>query len=211
MRSISKQSVKDQVYEIIKTKILTQEYKLGEKINMLALEQELNVSNSPIREALSRLEQDGLIVFATNSGPRVMDITENVFRQIVETTRILLCGAYDMCVEKGITDELVAVMEEKLQVQRKHLKDSDFIFADVTIKFDMCFLELLKNDTLESLCGPLSNKLFLIVLYDHQNYDIDREANIREHEMILDAIRKREHALVKDRLRFHYSRIVDFN
>ena len=49
-------SMRDQVYEIIKNRILSREYSLGEPINIVHLSKELGISNTPIREALSQLE-----------------------------------------------------------------------------------------------------------------------------------------------------------
>ena len=46
-------SVKEQTYQIIKEKILNQEYPAGARININELAEELGISNSPIREALS--------------------------------------------------------------------------------------------------------------------------------------------------------------
>ena len=80
--NIQRITVKDQIYEIVREKILTQEYELGSKINMLELSKELNVSNTPIREALSMLERDGLIINKPNAGPSVVDFTESSFKTV---------------------------------------------------------------------------------------------------------------------------------
>lgn len=63
MGVLKKVSIKDQVYELIKNCILQQTYQLGEKNIMLELGKELEVSSSPVREALSLLEREGLITF----------------------------------------------------------------------------------------------------------------------------------------------------
>ena len=60
MPQLQRLSLKAQVYEIIRQKILQQEYALGEKINIDTVADELKISNSPIREALMMLSQDGL-------------------------------------------------------------------------------------------------------------------------------------------------------
>ena len=55
-------TIKEQTYEILKTRILKQEIPLGSRINIGQLSKELKVSNSPIREALNLLEQQGLVI-----------------------------------------------------------------------------------------------------------------------------------------------------
>ena len=71
MATIIKTSTKDQVYDIIKEKIFLQEYDLGDTINITALSSELGVSNTPIREALSKLEAEGLVTSSMSSKVRV--------------------------------------------------------------------------------------------------------------------------------------------
>ena len=59
MDTVSRITIKEQVYNVIKQKILHQKYQLGEKINIDALAAELQVSNSPIIEALMLLAKIG--------------------------------------------------------------------------------------------------------------------------------------------------------
>ena len=51
----------DQIYEKLEKDILTGVYKRGDSLTELALSQSLNVSRTPVREALRRLEQDHII------------------------------------------------------------------------------------------------------------------------------------------------------
>ena len=53
MAAITRASIKDQIYDLIRHKILTQELIFGEKINIVSITREFNVSNTPVREALS--------------------------------------------------------------------------------------------------------------------------------------------------------------
>ena len=68
MRKIKKNTMKNQAYEIIRKKILNQSYIPGEKISIASLTEELQISNTPIREALSMLEEHGLVEITPNSG-----------------------------------------------------------------------------------------------------------------------------------------------
>ncbi|RME99457.1 MAG: GntR family transcriptional regulator, partial [Chloroflexi bacterium] len=71
----------DRVYETIKQKILSGEFADGERLNLTELARQLNVSNSPLREAMSRLEKVGLVRVVPYRGPFVrslspLDVTE---------------------------------------------------------------------------------------------------------------------------------------
>jgi DNA-binding GntR family transcriptional regulator len=60
-RKIERVVLGDQVYEAIKERILDQAYAPGEKLNVDGLARELQVSSTPIREALARLVAEGLV------------------------------------------------------------------------------------------------------------------------------------------------------
>jgi len=60
-RKIERVVLGDQVYEAIKERILDQAYAPGEKLNVDRLVRELEVSSTPIREALTRLVAEGLV------------------------------------------------------------------------------------------------------------------------------------------------------
>ena len=78
----NKATIKDQVYEIIREMILRQEYRLGEKINIDTLAATLNVSNSPIREALNMLEKQGIVENIPNIGSHVVTFSTTAYREI---------------------------------------------------------------------------------------------------------------------------------
>ena len=69
-------SLADQVFERLETDILTEKYPKGAILTENGLSEELGVSRTPVREALSRLEQEHLIE-AVGKGVRVIGITED--------------------------------------------------------------------------------------------------------------------------------------
>jgi DNA-binding GntR family transcriptional regulator len=52
----------DEIYETVRNMLLTHEIKPGERVNIDALARQLDVSQTPVREALARLESDELVV-----------------------------------------------------------------------------------------------------------------------------------------------------
>jgi DNA-binding GntR family transcriptional regulator len=77
-------NLKEQVYEILKSNILTGVYKPGEKIHELDLANELNVSRSPIREALKQLIGEGLLESIPHKSITVKKFSEKEILDIFE-------------------------------------------------------------------------------------------------------------------------------
>jgi DNA-binding GntR family transcriptional regulator len=65
------QSVVDQVYAVVRARILSGELPGGSRLRQTALAQELGVSRTPLREALRRLSSEGLVVLEANRGATV--------------------------------------------------------------------------------------------------------------------------------------------
>lgn len=79
-----KESLKLQAYNAIKEKIINCEYAPSTLINEEVLREELNVSRTPIRDALSRLEQEGMISIIPKKGIMVSSLSINDINMIFE-------------------------------------------------------------------------------------------------------------------------------
>ena len=84
MAVIKRVSLVDQVYEKLRERIVQLKIPFGSKLNVSKLQEEYGVSSTPVREALNRLLNEGLIEFENNVGARVIDITEDDVREIQE-------------------------------------------------------------------------------------------------------------------------------
>ena len=205
--NLMKPSLKDQVYNIIKEKILTLELPLGAKINIAALSQELEISNTPIREALSRLETDGLVTTEPNVGVSVTNIGMDKFIELSETTYILLIGSYENCLLLKKIDRLIQLMEERLARQRDAYENGvSFGYAQLALDFDRCFVDACENKTLGTIMDNMYDLLLLMVLYDHKKTASEILINFEEHEALLEAVKTGEHARVKQLLAHHFDK-----
>ncbi len=214
MRDTSRNLIRDTVYEILREKILTQEYKFGERLNIDSISQELEVSNNPIREALARLEKDGLIVMKPNVGSRVMEFSAESFRDLSETLEILLLGAFDLCIQYGREDELTQYMSSILDKQKDLLKKSKgqkhFEFAKAAVDFDSSFVKVSRNSQLIKLFEGLTDLFMLASVYDYKTREVDKEENIKEHQAILEAVKNKDQTLVQRLVKEHYDKTILF-
>ena len=202
--------MREQCYHIIKEKIFRQEYDLGEDINILTLSNELSVSNTPVREALSLLEAEGLVVASLNMKTKVMSFNEQNFHEMTQTITILLHGAYAHCVAEDKEGQLCSLLEETLQKQQSCLESKDFYhFIFETLAFERCFLVALGNSRLLSVFDNLSSVLFLMFRTNHQKDANQRLLNIAEHKKILEAVEGKRHEEVRRLLSSHFDKTLD--
>ncbi len=77
-------TIQEQVYQFLKEKICSGEYRPGQKLQELALASQLHVSRSPVREALRRLGADGLVEEIPNKGVSVKIYAPKDMEEIYE-------------------------------------------------------------------------------------------------------------------------------
>lgn len=202
-------SIKQQVYEIIKEKIMKQEYDLGESINISTLSKELTVSNTPIREALSQLEAEGLVTSSLNTKFKVITLTEKSLLELNQAVEILCYGGLDLCVSINNQDKLIKLLKTAIDNQKQALQKKDYFkFIQDAISFDEAILETTENNTLMHIFSSLSCKLFLAIRYNHQNSTDSRNRSISEHEQILKSIETGDYDYAKKLLVTHYDKHI---
>ncbi len=110
MAVIKKRSLVDQVYDRLRTDIVTLRVPLGSRVNVNELQDTLGVSCTPIREAINRLQQEGLIEYENNIGARVIALTPKDVEDIQQLAVTLHCAAAELALERGDR----AVMAEQI-------------------------------------------------------------------------------------------------
>src|SRR5262245_18189269 len=90
----------------IRSRITAGRLPLGARISDKKLAAELNVSRTPVREALVQLQSDGLVLMRPQSGTFVFDLTVQEVRDICATRAILETGAIRLAAAAGSADAM---------------------------------------------------------------------------------------------------------
>ena len=92
--------LRDVVFETLRQKILKGELKPGERLIEVALAQRLGVSRTPVREAIHKLEQEGLVVMAPRKGAQVATISAQSVRDVLEVRKAMECLAVCLAISR---------------------------------------------------------------------------------------------------------------
>lgn len=106
MAAIQKRSLVDQVYERLRGDIIDLRLPLGSKVNVNELQDTLGVSCTPIREAINRLQQEGLITYENNVGARVLTLEPRDVAEITQLATTLHCAAAELALVHGDRTEM---------------------------------------------------------------------------------------------------------
>lgn len=118
-------TLREQVADAIRKKILRHELEPGMRITESELATQFGVSHGPVREALRQLEQEGLVEYTRNVGCSVRNIS---FSDVIEV--LLIRGSYELTAARAcggnISDDSLLKMEKVLD-DMAHMNDTDFI------------------------------------------------------------------------------------
>lgn len=81
--------LRDVVFQTLRQAILKGELEPGERLMEIQLAERLGVSRTPVREAIRKLELEGLVVMVPRKGAEVASITEKNMRDVLEVRKAL--------------------------------------------------------------------------------------------------------------------------
>jgi DNA-binding GntR family transcriptional regulator len=110
-KPIRQENLTDHVYRAIKQRILTQEIEIGTRLRDEELATQLEISRTPVREALMRLHRDGLVDIIPRSGTRVRSFTHSDIDEIYDLRIVLESFAVRKATSR-LSDDAIARLRE---------------------------------------------------------------------------------------------------
>lgn len=202
---VVRKTVREQVYAILKDKILRGEYAQGAPLNIVHLARELDSSNTPVREALSRLESEGLVVAFANARYRVTSFTDKSFADLNYCLRVLSWGAVELCIgDEGRLQTLAELLSERLAAQETGFAEAEaYEYQCITLRFDRAIIQAADNEVLLDVFDNLSDLFLFSIAYVHQR---EKQESLEQHRQILQAVEQRDFAQLKQLLTQHYNK-----
>ena len=194
----------DIAYEQIKNKILEGELAPLSDINEEALQDELNISRTPIREACQRLKKEGFVYIYPCKGTIVAEITADIIREIYQM-RILNEPFIAIQAGRSHTDRKWLLKKREAFVNPPTgLSEEDVRRYHINLDRDL-HTSLLKFCTNRFLFSAMSivhdHNHRIRIKVSHPNTDNDR--SVTEHVSIIDALLERNEALIEEKMRHH--------
>lgn len=183
--------LRDVVFNTLRQAILKGELKPGERLMEIQLAQRLGVSRTPIREAIRKLELEGLVVMIPRKGAEVASITEKSLRDVLEIRRALEELAFQIACDR-VTSEQIEDLEIALEGFKEAVSTKKLTsIAEADVAFhDIIYLATC-NDKLIQILNNLREQMYRYRL--EYIKDINKHQNlIHEHEEIIDCLRNND-------------------
>ena len=152
-------TLKDQVYQLIKMRIIDQYYKPGQWLQENEVATQLNVSRSPVRAALKALVYDGLVIELPNKGVFVREFTPQDIRDIFDMRSMMESYAIT-CSPKTLRNTLVGTLKTLAnQLVETHQNDDLKHYIKYDTQLHDTIIELGGNALLSSTYTQLRSML----------------------------------------------------
>lgn len=188
-------SLADYVFETLENEILSGKYPKGDILTELSISKRLNVSRTPVREAIRRLQQENLVKEA-GKGVKVVGISRDDLEDIFEIRSRIEGLAARKCAEK-ITDQQIDELLEIVELQEfytsKGIADS---IKNIDTEFHKKIYEVCGSEVYSSMLLDLHKKIQKFRKISVQDTNRATKAHL-EHKEIFNAIKSRDGELAE--------------
>ena len=178
---LNKQTLSEQIYEILRQDILTQKIKCGTKLTLKVLQERFEVSSTPIREALTRLSEEGLMFYYSNIGVRVLEFTSQDLREIFQFMGDLDALAVRYAAEHAKRDILTDKLRENLEACKRESDTKKLL--QLSDEFHLLFYEYCDNSRLKNSAERMRSQLS-VASYQYEQQTDNRSHIHEEHRAI---------------------------
>lgn len=188
--NILRQTVTEQVHRRLKQAIIEGEFKPGERLVEVDLADRLGASRTPVREALSKLEQEGLVTPVRFGGLAVVQLSEGDVIEIFSLITLLEGYAARLAAER-ITDKQLAKLE-LICGRTEQLGDNEAEhLAELNQQFHEQLVEATGHKRLRELIASLRSPMRPYRLVSLESFEF-RKKSVLDHCAILKALRSRD-------------------
>ena len=179
--------LRDVVFQTLRQAILKGELQPGERLMEIKLAERLGVSRTPIREAIRKLELEGLVVMVPRKGAAVANITEKDTKDVLEVRRTLEMFAVEVACERISGEQLEQLKKAARDFEASKGSMDVIRIAETDMLFHEIIYEATQNERLVQMLNNLRENMYryrIEYLKDSNYYD----SLMSEHREILEAI-----------------------
>ena len=169
-------------YKKIKADILSNKLKPGVKLVEANLAEQLNISRTPVREALRQLDQDGFVIYTPQRGSIVSQISLEHAQELYEVREVLEGLAIKLiCI--NITEEEITIFKEITVKMEQAIANKDYSeHVLLHKKWTETLLSLTKNNTLKDILIDVNESLgrFRMISLSNTQQNLDAFNEIKE-------------------------------
>ncbi len=179
--------LRDVVFKTLRKAILTGELKPGERLMEIHLADKLGVSRTPIREAMRKLELEGLVTMIPRRGAEVAQITEKSLKDVLEVRRALDALSVELACDR-ISDMEKEDLREACDAFERATKTKEVaVIAKADVALHDIIIKATGNIRLLQMANNLAEQMYRY-RFEYIKEEKQHSRLIEEHRLIYDSI-----------------------
>ena len=199
--------LRDVVFESLREAILGGQLKPGQRLMEVQLAEQLGVSRTPVREAIRKLELEGLVVMLPRKGAYVANMSLKDIMDVLEIRSSLEGMAAFLAAERINDEDLKHLKEIAGELGQNESNIEELLKKDV--EFHECIFKATNNKKLHQLINSLWEQVYRFRVSYLSDYDALLNI-VEEHKMIVEAIEQGDSELAKKRATEHIEKAEQF-
>lgn len=193
LKKIETSPLAKQVYDVLRTRIISRQYIPGDKLDIQTLADSFGVSRSPVKDAINHLVHDGLIEVVPRKGTYVTELNFTAFLEVLDTRIMIEKWAGEKIIEK-ISEQQITYLNEIVRNMDALLEVSPFSFddySDLDVKFHKTLIEWANNQHVKDIYDSLNTHVALsrIVYSTSLESTVNRH---KDHRDLVDTLEKKD-------------------
>ena len=208
MLEMDKRHISNYVLTYLRKKILLQELKEGSHLKEFELSKRLSVSRGPIREAISKLEAEGLVITPANGRSVVQKFGEADIKHLYESRILLETYALSKHDPELLAKDGPLLYEYINQMEQSLTGTSENV--DLDLQFHYLLVQMTGNKTLIRLWSSMNEVIKMLIEVTTEFTATRKQEIYLQHKVIVDAIKKGDTEEAQRLLRIHLEGASDY-
>ena len=194
--------LRDVVFQTLRKAILTGELEPGERLMEIQLADRIGVSRTPIREAIRKLELEGLVTMVPRKGAQVAEISEKGLRDVLEVRRALDTFCAELASERISENAKMELKEACTGFERAVATRDASTIAKADVRFHDIIIKATGNEKMVAMLNNLAEQMYRY-RFEYIKDTTKHENLIREHRELMDAILRGDSLKARAAARVH--------
>lgn len=202
--------LKDTIKQVIRSKIIDNQLKPGQRIVETEIARELQVSQIPVREALCGLEEEGLVKSVKYTGSFVTEVNNwemyhmHLLRSFIETSAVEITLPKLTKKDFGALHDIVDAMAEN----QRNLADYSALSA-LDIDFHRTIVSWSSVETYNRIWAMLNGHVRRFINIVHPQVENKQAQLYEDHKLLLAVLEERDVEMAKQAIRSHIMDVFD--
>ncbi|MDB5899538.1 MAG: GntR family transcriptional regulator [Ramlibacter sp.] len=200
--AIPRAALHEQVAQRLRQMLVEGRVAPGAKLNERELSELLNVSRTPLREAIKMLAAEGLVELLPNRGAIAVSLTESDVQNTFEVMAGLEAMSGELAAQRITPEELAEIQAMHFEMMAAYTRRDLSAYYSINARIHDAISQAAKNPVLATVYQQVNARLQALRFRSNQDGDKWKRA-MKEHEMMIEALAARDAAAMREVLLAH--------